>query len=124
MPYRKLKVYQKGYQLALDVHKLTLSFPKMEQYELASQLRRATRSIVANIVEGIGKLDTHKEILRFLRISMGSCDESRLWLEFAKDLGYVELNTQTELDKRYEEISKMLKGMMNYYASKQKVSCS
>ena len=49
MPYHRLKVYQKSYELALELHKITLRFPKIEQYELASQLRRSSKSIPANI---------------------------------------------------------------------------
>ena len=115
MPYHKLSVYQKSYQLALEIHKLTLGFPKIEQLELASQLRRATRSIVANLVEGMGRQDSPREVQRFVRMSMGSCDESRVWLEFARDLGYITNEAQFELEKRYNEIGKMLRGIINRY---------
>ena len=53
--YQDLRVYQISYQLALQVHQLTLKFPDFERYELGSQLRRAATSIPINIAEGYGK---------------------------------------------------------------------
>ena len=115
MSYRNLKVYHKAYELALIVHRRTLEFPPMEQYELARQLRRSSKSIAANIAEGIGKRDSALETRRFLKIAMGSCDEVRVWLEFAKDLGY--LNNEGEFDAlstAYDEVGRMLNGLIKH----------
>jgi four helix bundle protein len=78
MPYHKLDVYQKAYGLALEVHKLTLNYPRVEQYELASQLRRSSKSIVANIAEGMGKQGSAKDVVYFVKLSIGSADETRV----------------------------------------------
>src|SRR5262245_15440057 len=87
----ELEVFQKAYQLSLIVHKLTLNFPQIEQYVLASQLRRATKSICANLAEGFAKQsDSKKEFARYVSLSLGSSDESRIWLQYACDLGYVD----------------------------------
>ena len=54
---KDIKIYQISYQLAIDIHKATLEFPKIEQYGgIADQLRRSSKSITANIVEGFGKI--------------------------------------------------------------------
>lgn len=53
--YHDLDVFRESYSAALDVSRLCKRLPAMEQYELARQLRRAARSIPANIVEGWGK---------------------------------------------------------------------
>ena len=55
MPYHRLDVYQKAYELALEVHRMSLEFPKLEQYGLAQQLRGSSKSIPVNIAEGMGK---------------------------------------------------------------------
>ena len=117
MPYRNLSVYQKSYQLALDVHRMTLSFPKIEQYELASQIRRSSKSIPANIVEGMGKQASPSDIKRFLQIALGSCDETTVWLEFAKDLGYINQQIFDQLFLRYQEIGRMMQGLIKRYSS-------
>jgi four helix bundle protein len=87
----ELEVFQKAYQASLRIHKLTLTFPKIEQYALADQLRRATKSICANLSEGFAKQkDSKKEFARYVSLSLGSSDESRIWLQYASDLGYIE----------------------------------
>ena len=116
MPYHKLAVYQKAYNLALEVHRLTLGYLKIEQYELASQLRRSSKSIVANIAEGMGKQGSRKEVVYFVKILIGSADETRVWLEFSKDLGYIEENIYCKLDERYQEVGRMLSGLVKRYA--------
>ncbi len=105
-------VFQKAYRLSLDVHKLTLGFPQVEQYVLANQLRRATRSICANLAEGFAKQsDSKKEFARYVSLSIGSSDEVRIWLRYACDLGYVETNIINDLRHAYAEISRMLRGL-------------
>ena len=101
-----LKVYQEGYELSLIIHKTSQSFPKLEQYELGSQLRRASISIVANIAEGYGR--SAAEFKRYLRIANGSCNEVRVYLDMAKDIGYIEEEKSKELKDKYEQLSKQL----------------
>ncbi len=110
MPYHRLQVYQKAYQLALEIHKLSLGFPKIEQYGLAQQIRASSKSIVVNIAEGMGKQESPADVQRFIRISIGSCDETRVWLEFAKDLGYCEAKRYAGFDMRYQEVGRMADG--------------
>jgi 23S rRNA-intervening sequence protein len=47
--YRDLRIYQRSYQAALEVHRLTREFPEFERRELGSQLRRSSTSIPVNI---------------------------------------------------------------------------
>ena len=82
MPFHKLDVYRKAYDLSLILHRKTLCFPKLEQYELASQVRRSSKSICANIAEGMGRQASPKDVVSYLRNSLGSCDETRIWLEY------------------------------------------
>ena len=115
MPYHTLEVYQKAYRAALEVHKLTLSFPQIEQYAMAQQLRNATKSIPANIAEGMGKQESAADVRKFIRIALGSCDETRVWLEFAKDLGYIDADGYQRFDEAYREVGRMLRGVLKRY---------
>ena len=117
-PYERLDVYQKAYQVALQIHRETLKFPKIEQFELASQLRRSSKSIVVNIVEGMGRQSTPREVERYIRVAMGSCDESRIWLKFAKDLEYLSGERQERFNEQLVEIGRMLRGIINRYREK------
>ena len=118
MSYERLHVYQKSYALALEVHQLSLIFSKVELYEMGSQLRRASKSISANIAEGMGKQSSSAEVTRYIRIALGSCDEVRVWLSFAKDLGYIEASRWEQLKSAYEEVGRMLTGVVKRFASK------
>jgi four helix bundle protein len=76
--YHDLDVFRESYSAALDVSRICKRLPPVEQYELARQLRRAARSIPANIVEGWGKRASTPEFKRYLQIAIGSCDETRM----------------------------------------------
>ena len=113
-----LDVFKKAYQVSLLIHKLTLSFPKIEQYALGDQLRRATKSICANLAEGFAKQrDSKKEFARYVSLSVGSSDESRIWLQYASDLGYIDATEAQKLKDNYIEISKMLRGLLSALTS-------
>lgn len=72
--FRGLSIWQKAYQLTLDVYRASRNFPKEELYGLTSQLRRSAASIPANIAEGCGR-DGTAELGRFVQIAMGSASE-------------------------------------------------
>ena len=106
--YRDLEVFQEAYGAALDISKLTKSFPNLEQFELARQLRRAARSIPANIVEGWAKRQSVAEFKRYLQVAIGSCDEVKLWLEMSRDEGYASREAVEKLIDRLNRIGAML----------------
>lgn len=110
--YEDLAVYQKAYRLALEVHKRSLEFPRVEQYGLASQIRNSTKSICGNIAEGFGKQAYSKaEFRRYLNVAIGSADESKVWLDFAKDLGYIDDTNFADWKGDLTDIAKMLTGL-------------
>ena len=106
--YKDLKVFERSYENALEMHRISMTFPQQEQYELGSQIRRATKSIALNIAEGYGKRSSEAEFKRFLVIAIGSCDEVKVQLAFCKDLGYISEEQYGEKEKEYVEIGKML----------------
>jgi four helix bundle protein len=106
--YHDLDVFREAYAAALDVSRLAKRFPPVEQYELARQMRRAARSIPANIVEGWGKRASSLEFKRFLQIAIGSCDETRMRLDLSKDEGYISENDCAKAKDKYNRIGAML----------------
>jgi len=106
--YRDLEVFQESYAAALDVSKLAKRFPPLEQLELGRQLRRAARSIPANIVEGWAKRQSVAEFKRYLQVAVGSCDEVKMWLEMSKDEGYISQEIFETRTSRYNRIGAML----------------
>ncbi len=104
--YRDLRVYQRSFDLSLRIHKLTQTFPEFERYELGKQMRRAAVSIPANIAEGYGKKDSTKDFKRFLKMSLGSCNEMLVYLDMIKCLGYVEESLYGDLFESYDILGK------------------
>ena len=110
--FEDLKVFQRAYRLSLEVHRASLTFPKIEQFGLAEQLRRASKSICANIAEGFGRQSTGSgEFRRFLQIATGSADEMRVWIRYCLDLGYIDDAGWQHWRREYEEIARMLQGL-------------
>ena len=107
-----MAVFGKAYEAALLAHKLSQSFPRTEQFELANQLRRSSKSICANLAEGRARQQgSTAEFRRYVLMALGSADESRLWCRFARDLGYLDEKTFEDTDSRFGEVAKMLNGL-------------
>ena len=79
--YKDLDIYKISLNLFYEVHPATLLLQKYELYELGSQLRRSSDSVVSNIVEGYGRKRFKAEFIRFLVFSHSSCLETKAHLE-------------------------------------------
>ena len=111
--FEDLEVFQRAYRLSLEIHRVSLKLPEVEQWALGDQIRRASKSIPVNIAEGFGKqAASGAEFRRFLRIAMGSADEMRVWARYALDLGYVDEATWRKWRDEYHAIAKMIQGLI------------
>ena len=110
--YEELQVYKIAFELACSIHEHSKSFPKFEQYSLTDQLRRSSRSICANVVEGYRKRIYPKHFISKLSDADGENTETILWLDFAKHFGYLDENTHLDLKKRCQSIGSLLNYMM------------
>lgn len=111
--HRDLKVYQLSYKLAMEIFNESKAFPKDERFSLTDQIRRSSRSVAANIAEGFRKRQYPKMFVSKLADSDGEAAETQVWLDFARDCGYMPANRRDELTKGYEEVGKMLGTMMS-----------
>ncbi|MBE98772.1 four helix bundle protein [Flavobacterium coralii] len=113
--YKKFLVWQKAHQLTLEIYRVTKNFPKSEQFNLISQINRASLSIPTNIAEGCGR-ESQKELIRFLYISSGSAHEMEYFLLVSKDLGFIEKDLYNKLNSEVNEIKKMLASLIRKIA--------
>ena len=104
--YKDLRIYQRSYELALEIHKITVKFPVQERRELGSQLRRAATSVPINIAEGYGRKRSPEDFKRFLVIALGSSNEVSVILDLVRDLGYLQKEDHLRLAQEYTEIGK------------------
>jgi four helix bundle protein len=110
--FRDLKVYQLAFRLAMEIFKLSKGFPKEEKYSLTDQIRRASRSVAANIGEGYRKKLYVKMFVSKMADANGEATETQVWIDFAAECGYLSTERQAELRSAYEEIGRMLGGMI------------
>ena len=111
--FRDLKVYQLAYKLALEIFEITKTFPKEEKYSLTDQIRRSSRSVPANIAEAWYKRRYPKSFTSKLIDSAGEAGETEVWLDFSFDHGYLAKAKHDELIEKYNEVNRMLAGMIN-----------
>lgn len=94
--------------LLVRVHELCGRMPKEERYELTSQMRRASKSIPANIAEGFSKRESPREFKQYMRMAMGSANEMETHLRIAGRLGYLGAPELDELTDGYNHIGRSL----------------
>tara|TARA_B100000315_G_C14387422_1_gene500311 strand:- start:261 stop:629 length:369 start_codon:yes stop_codon:yes gene_type:complete len=110
--FEDLDVFKRAYRISLEVHRRSLEFPAIEQQALADQVRRASKSIPANIAEGFGKQkQSVAEFKRYLVIAIGSADEMRVWLRYCFDLDYIDEAQWLLWRDEYRAIAKMLQAL-------------
>jgi len=110
--FRDLSVYQLAYKLAMQIFNETKTFPNDERYSMTSQIRRSSRSVAANLAEGYRK----RHYPNMFASKLADCDaeatETQVWLDFARDCGYLSQERHKEVAAGYDELGRMLGGMI------------
>ena len=115
--YKDLKVWQKSYQLCLEIYRTTDVFPKNENFGLTSQMRRSALSIPSNVAEGYGRKTT-PEYVRSLSIAYGSTCELETQLLLSGDLGYLDKESLSGLQRDIREVERMMKALIKSLENK------
>lgn len=115
--YKDLEIYQSAYKLALEVHSMSLKLPKYELYEQGSQVRKSSKSVKDNIVEGYGRKRYKVDFIKFLTYSQGSCDETIAHLTMISDIHFPE-NPLTNLINDYDILGKKINKFIQYVEEK------
>jgi len=97
--YTKIQAWMLADDLTVAIYERTRSFPREEIYGLTSQLRRASYSVPANIVEGSSR-ESKRDYLHFLYIARGSLSETQYFIHLACRLGYL---AAEEVDKMHTQ---------------------
>ena len=111
--YKKLDVWKLAREASIEIHRMTLKqLPKFEMFEVGSQIRRSSKSIRANIVEGYGKRVWKNDILRHLTYSLGSCDETIDHLETLYETE--SLTDRTAFDSIFKTLDHLKRKLVNF----------
>ena len=109
--YKKIETWKLADDLTVAIYERTRSFPKEEIYGLTSQLRRASYSVPANIVEGSSREST-KDYLHFLYISRGSLSETQYFIHLACRLHYLTDEEAEKLVGQTKQVFACLHGLI------------
>jgi four helix bundle protein len=113
MSFKTLLAYQKGFNLAMEIFHLTKTFPKSEQFVLSSQIIRSSRAVCSAIAEAYRK----RQYVRHFKSKLSDADsensETQLWLDFALACEYIDESKRQDLQKKSEEIGKLINYMIN-----------
>lgn len=102
--FRDLNVYQSALQLALEIHEFCETLPSKEKFVLADQMRRASRSVFANISESWRKRRYRAAFISKLSDSETEAAEMQAWLDMSLKLKYMNKSKYDDLDARYEHV--------------------
>jgi four helix bundle protein len=115
--YRDLEVYQRAKRLVVPIHHLVSEFPNHERYDLCDQMRRASKSVVTNIVEGYSHKDTPGKAKQFWRNALGSANEIVEHLETSVALRYSSSETCQPYIEEYVITAKQLNKLIQNWQS-------
>ena len=102
--YKDLRVYQNSMDAAMEIFQLTKTFPPEEKYSMVDQMRRASRSVCANIGEAWRKRRYKAAFIAKLSDAESEACETQIWIEFANKCNYLDVDIQEKLDKTYDHI--------------------
>lgn len=109
--FEDLDAWKYSIDLAVDIYRITKTFPKDELFSLTNQMRRASSSISANIAEGCGRYN-YKEKLQFYRIANGSLLEVKSFCYLANKLGYIKNEELSEIIKKVVVCQKLISALI------------
>lgn len=115
MNYKNLEVWQIARELSIEIHKMTISLPKFEMYEEGSQIRRSSKSIRSNIVEGYGRRRYKNEFIRYIVFAIASTDETIDHLEIL--LETESLKDKVLFEKLSDKANLLGKKLINFLKS-------
>jgi len=96
--FRDLEVYKRGFTAAMEIFQMTKSFPAEEKYSLVDQIRRASRSVCANMAEAWRKRRYIAVFKNKITDSMQEASETQCWLEFSLACDYIQRPVFDKLD--------------------------
>jgi four helix bundle protein len=112
--FRDLIAYQKAFELAMKIFQITKEFPKKEQYDLVSQIRRSSRGVCSCMGEGYRKRQYKKYFVNKLADADMENTETQVWLDFSLSCGYIDQKTYGQMIANAEEVGRLISYMIGH----------
>lgn len=114
MNYKDLDIWKLARELVIDIHKMSLNLPKFEMHETGSQIRRSSKSVKSNIVEGYGRRYYKQEFIKYIIYSLASNDETTDHLETLFEIESLKDEIlYKDLHDRSEKLGNMINNFLN-----------
>jgi four helix bundle protein len=110
--FRDLTVYKKAFSLAMEIYQLSKKFPQEERYSLTDQVRRSSRSVCSCVGEAYRKRQYKAHFVSKSSDADMENTETRVWLDFALSCKYITNEVWDDLEKKSEEVGKLLNHMI------------
>lgn len=110
--YKDLDIYNLAFDYALEVHKMSLLLPKFELYEMGSQIRRSSKSIKDNIIEGYGRRKYKQDFVKFLIYAHASLLECLSQLQMIQNI-YTDVPV-SDLIEKYDLLGGKIYSFITY----------
>lgn len=122
MNYKDLEIWQLSREIVIEIHKMSLELPKFEMYEEGSQIRRSSKSVKSNIVEGYGRRNYKNEYIRFITFALASNDETLDHLETLFETGSLADkvfydNIHSKIELLGKKVNRFLQSVQNEHLS-------
>ncbi len=111
--FKELRVYQNGFNAAMEIFQLTESFPPEERYSLTDQIRRSSRSVCTNAAEAWRKRRYQAAFIAKLSDAETEACETQVHLQFSVACKYLNSQIAARLEERYEQIISQLVVMID-----------
>ncbi|MCD6287436.1 MAG: four helix bundle protein [Anaerolineae bacterium] len=117
--YRNLEVYQLAFDLAVEIDRMSKSFPRHELFEIGSQIRRSAKSVPANLAEGYGRRRYKQDYIRFIVYALASCDETQVHLDMLRSTGSLDDDSYQRMHQQYvtlgKKLNRFLQGVIQHH---------
>lgn len=110
--FRDLTVYKKAFSLAMEVYKISKTFPAEEKYSLTDQIRRSSRSVCSCTGEAYRKRQYEAHFVSKSSDADMENTETRVWLDFSVACDYISKDVWSKLDEQAIEVGKLLNHMI------------
>jgi four helix bundle protein len=111
--FHQLKIWQKGYDLLMEIYDLASKFPKEERFSLMSQITRSGNGVIANIAEAHGRYH-YADKIRILYIARGELEETQSHLRVALGRKYINQNSFDHISREYEDLIRSINQYINF----------
>jgi four helix bundle protein len=120
MSYKQLEIWQLAREVSIEVHRMSLDLPKFELFETGQQIRRSSKSVRSNIVEGYGRRVYKQEFVRFIIFALASNDETTDHLEVLYETGSltnndIYISLKEKLDKLGRKLNNFLEAVQRQH---------